>query len=84
MSLTQLGWAKCTVGAYCIALGIAVAFSSLLPRNAVAIVLLVPALSFGGFCFLAHIGGLAFPLIALITKGRRAAEYEWQRWWSLK
>jgi phosphoglycerol transferase MdoB-like AlkP superfamily enzyme len=52
--------------------------------SAAQAVVLAVCILFGGFFFLMFIFAYSIPLLALVTKGRKAAEYEWRRLWWIK
>jgi hypothetical protein len=83
---TQLNWGKWIAVVMCCALGV-LAFHDRFPRQIAFVALLIiigPVLLFVVFLSLMFVGGLIFPLYAQVFKGKKAAEYEWWRWWSLK
>jgi uncharacterized membrane protein len=47
-------------------------------------VVIVSSLLFGGLFFLMFVFACLIPLFTLVTKGRKAAEYEWRRLWWVK
>ena len=74
--------------AYGVAWAVAVIFPDDFPKNTATILFVMPCAIvgalFSGFCLLGFLGGIIFPSIALFTRDRKAAEYEWHVWWSLK
>jgi hypothetical protein len=63
---------------------VAALFPELFPKRKATILFLIPILVVSMFFLLMQAGGIVFPLIALFTRGKKAFEYEWHVWWSLK
>jgi hypothetical protein len=48
------------------------------------VIVIVACISISGLFVLMHIVALIIPAVTLVTKGRKAAEYEWRRFWWIK
>lgn len=47
-------------------------------------IVIIACILIGGLFFLMHIFAIIIPVLTLVTKGRKAAEYEWRRLWWIK
>src|ERR1700730_8590262 len=64
--------------------GVANAGAVAASARAAQTVVIVSSLLFGGLFFLMFVFACIIPLFTLVTKERKAAEYEWRRLWWVK